>query len=136
MCLFFSGRKEGLFIDEVYTYGLSNSYYAPFVDDLKDDDMIDKVITRQELLDYLTVDDSDKFSAGSVYYNQSQDVHPPLYYWLFNFASSLNCGNFSLWTGLVLDLVIYLLTLAALYLLALKLLKARIAPLLWCCCTG
>lgn len=124
VCLFFSGRKEGLFIDEVYTYGLSNSYYAPFVDDLKDDDMIDKVITRQELLDYLTVDDSDKFSAGSVYYNQSQDVHPPLYYWLFNFASSLNCGNFSLWTGLVLDLVIYLLTLAALYLLALKLFES------------
>ncbi len=124
VCLFFAGRKEGLFIDEVYTYGLSNSYYAPYVDDLKNDDMIDKVITRQELFDYLTVNDSDKFSAGSVYYNLSQDVHPPLYYWLFNFASSLDRGNFSLWTGLVLDLVIYILTLVVLYLLALKLFES------------
>lgn len=121
VCFLFAGRKEGLFIDEVYTYGLSNSYYAPFVDDLKDDDMIDKVITRQELFDYLTVNESDKFSADSVYYNQTQDVHPPLYYWLFNFASSLNRGNFSMWTGFALDFILYLLTIAVLYLLVLKL---------------
>lgn len=121
VCFFFAQRKEGLFIDEVYTYGLSNSYYAPFVGDLKDGDMIDKVITREELFDYLTVNDTDKFSAGSVYYNQSRDVHPPLYYWLFNFASSLNSGSFSLWTGLVLDFIIYLLTLIVLYMLAVKL---------------
>ncbi len=125
VCLFFANRKEGLFIDEVYTYGLSNSYYAPFVDDLKDDNLIDKVITREELFEYLTVDEDDSFSADSVYYNQTQDVHPPLYYWLFNFASSLNSGNFSLWTGLVLDLIIYLLTLIVLYLLVLKLFKSR-----------
>ena len=125
VCLFFANRKEGLFIDEVYTYGLSNSYYAPYVDDLKDDNLIDKVITRDELFEYLTVDEEDSFSAGSVYYNQTQDVHPPLYYWLFNFASSLNSGNFSLWTGLVLDLIIYLLTLIVLYLLVLKLFESR-----------
>ena len=121
VCFLFAVRKEGLFIDEVYTYGLSNSYYAPFVADLKDGDMIDKVITRQELFDYLTVNDSDKFSADSVYYNQTRDVHPPLYYWLFNFASSLNQGSFSLWTGLILDFFLYFLTLVVLYALVIKL---------------
>ena len=121
VCFLFAGRKEGLFIDEVYTYGLSNSYYAPFVSDLKDGDMIDKVITREELFDYLAVNDSDKFSAGSVYYNQTRDVHPPLYYWLFNFASSLSSGSFSFRTGLVLDFILYILALAVLYLLVLKL---------------
>ena len=28
VCFLFSSRKEGMFIDEIYTYGLSNSYYA------------------------------------------------------------------------------------------------------------
>ncbi len=121
VCFLFAGRKEGLFIDEVYTYGLSNSYYAPFAADLKDGDLIDKVITRQELFDYLTVNESDRFSAASVYYNQTRDVHPPLYYWLFNFASSLNSGHFSFRTGLVLDFILYILTLAVLYFLVLKL---------------
>ena len=121
VCFLFAGRKEGLFIDEVYTYGLSNSYYAPFVADLKDGDMIDKVFTREELFDYLAVTEGDRFSAGSVYYNQTRDVHPPLYYWLFNFASSLSSGSFSFRTGLVLDCILYTISLIVLYALGIKL---------------
>ena len=79
-CFLFAGRKEGMFIDEIYSYGLANSYYAPFVTDLKDGDMLDKVMTRQELVDYLSVGEGDGFAFGSVYYNQIRDVHPPLYY--------------------------------------------------------
>ena len=30
VCFLFSARKEGMFIDEIYTYGLSNSSYSPF----------------------------------------------------------------------------------------------------------
>ena len=84
----FAARKSGMFIDEIYTYGLANSYYAPYVTDIKGGDLIDKVMTREELTDYLTVGADDRFAAGSVYYNQTRDVHPPLYYWLFNFVSS------------------------------------------------
>lgn len=118
VCFLFGNRKEGMFIDEVYTYGLSNSYYAPFVSSLKDGDMIDKVFTRQELLDYVSVGDNDRFAAGSVYYNQVHDVHPPLYYWIFNFVSSLTPNHFSKWTGLILDFVFYIITLLLLYKLA------------------
>ena len=31
VCLLFSGRKEGMFIDEIYTYGLSNNSSGPFL---------------------------------------------------------------------------------------------------------
>ena len=34
VCALFSVRKSGYFVDEVYTFGLSNSYYKPFVIDL------------------------------------------------------------------------------------------------------
>ena len=30
-------RKEGLWLDEVYSYGLANSSFKPFVTDLHDD---------------------------------------------------------------------------------------------------
>ncbi|MDO4982019.1 MAG: glycosyltransferase family 39 protein [Eubacteriales bacterium] len=125
VCCLFAGRKEGLFIDEAYTYGLSNSYYAPYVYDIKDKDMIDKVISHEELLDYMTVGEDDAFAFCSVYYNQSMDVHPPLYYWLFNFASSLHRGVMDFKAGLILNYVIYILTLVFLYKLAFILFNSR-----------
>ena len=127
VCFLFASRKEGMFIDEIYSYGLANSYYAPFVTDLKDGDMLDKLMTRQELVDYLSVGEDDAFAFGSVYYNQVRDVHPPLYYWLLNIASSLSPGVFSMWTGLVLGYVIFMLTLILLYALVLELLDSRCA---------
>lgn len=126
VCLMFAARKDGMFIDEIYTYGLSNSYYAPYVTDIKGGSLIDKVMTREELTDYLTVGEGDRFAVGSVYYNQTRDVHPPLYYWLFNFVSSLVPGEFSMWPALILDLVIYLLTLFVLYKLSLLLFGSRL----------
>ena len=66
VCFLFASRKEGMFIDEIYSYGLANSYYAPFVTDLKDGNMLDKVMSRQELVDYLSVGDDDGFAFGSV----------------------------------------------------------------------
>lgn len=127
VCFLFAGRKEGMFIDEIYSYGLANSYYAPFVTDLKDGDMLDKVISRQELVDYLSVGVDDRFAFGSVYYNQVQDVHPPLYYWLLNIASSMTPGIFSMWTGLVLGWLIYMAALIMLYALVMKLFESRCA---------
>ena len=127
VCFLFAGRKEGMFIDEIYSYGLANSYYAPFVTDLKDGDLRDKVMTRQELVDYLAVGEDDGFAFGSVYYNQVRDVHPPLYYWLLNIASSVTPGVFSMWTGLVLGYIIFMLTLILLYALVLTLFDSRAA---------
>lgn len=127
VCLLFCTRKEGMFIDEIYSYGLSNSFYAPYVTDVKGGDMTDKVFTRDELNDYLAVTDGDAFAAGSVYYNQTRDVHPPLYYWLLNLVCSLFPGEFSMWTGLALNLIIYLAALIVLYKLALLLFDSRLA---------
>ena len=104
VCLLFSTRKAGMFIDEIYTYGLSNSSFHPFLstDGERYGSIEHRVITREELLDYVSITGDEGFDFASVYYNQVHDVHPPLYYWLFNIASTLARGSFSKWTGLVL----------------------------------
>ena len=126
VCFLFSSRKQGMFIDEIYTYGLSNSSYRPFLGGLKYDSIERRVVTRDELLDYVTVSGDEGFDFASVYYNQVNDVHPPLYYWLFNIASTLARGSFSKWTGLVLDWVIYLGCVWMLYALVRKLGGSRL----------
>ena len=89
VCLLFGIRKTGMFIDEIYSYGLSNSRYAPFLSDLKGGELTDKIFTPEDIDAYLTVGNGDQFAFGSVYYNQTKDVHPPLYYWIFNAVSSV-----------------------------------------------
>ena len=121
VCLLFCTRKQGLFIDEVYTYGLSNSYEAPYLTDLKDGDLTDKIITREEAEAYLTVGPEDAFRFDSVYHNLERDVHPPLYYWIFHFVSSVFQHSSSKWIGLGINAVLFLLTCAVLSALCLQL---------------
>ena len=121
VCLLFGMRKTGMFIDEIYSYGLSNSEYAPYLSDLKGGELTDQVFTPEELDGYLTVSSGDRFAFGSVYYNQTRDVHPPLYYWVFNAVSSLFPGSASKWIGVGINIVFYLLTLFVLFRLVLLL---------------
>lgn len=107
----FGIMKYGYFIDEIYTYGLSNSYYTPFIKYINSDDGViaDTILTKEDFTDYITVTGDDAFKFDSVYYNQTQDVHPPLYYFLIHFVSSFNSGKeLSKWTGLGLNLVIFI----------------------------
>ncbi len=121
VCVLFSVRKQGMFIDEIYTYGLSNSRYRPFLGGLKYGEIDHRVVTREELLDYVSITEDEGFDFASVYDNQVHDVHPPLYYWLFNIASTLARGRFSKWIGLSLDGVLYLAAVLLLYILVRKL---------------
>ncbi len=125
VCLLFSVRKQGMFIDEIYTYGLSNNSSGPFLEDMKGGHVQDTVFTRDELMDYVSVSGEEGFDFASVYYNQVNDVHPPLHYWLFNIVSSLVPGTFSKWTGLALNYVIYMLSLIVLYALVRKMHGSR-----------
>ena len=107
--LFYGAQKSGMFIDEVYTFGLSNGYYTPFITDLLE---ADPILTRQEMTDYLTVSDGDAFCFGSVWYNQTQDVHPPLHYLLIHGISSLFPGSYSKWIGVIPNILLLLAALA------------------------
>ena len=62
-----------------------------------------------------------RFDYASVYYNQTQDVHPPLFYFLLHTVCSLFPGSFTKWTGLGMNFVLLGGTLAALYALGMEL---------------
>ena len=118
--------KSGMFIDEIYSYGLSNSSYMPFIGNGASDRIEEQTLTRDDFFDYLAITDGEaRFDVGSVYYNQVRDVHPPLYYWILNFCSSLAEGHFSKWIGLIPDLIIYLGALVLLYVLGLELFNSE-----------
>lgn len=124
--LFFAGQKKGYFIDEIYSWGLSNSYYKPFVASY---DVFDRWIEGDVFEDYMTVGEGERFAYGSVYYNQTQDVHPPLYYMLFHTLCSLTPGVFNKWQGILLNVFFYGGCLAMIFLTARRLTKSEGAAL-------
>ena len=121
----FCVKKTGMFIDEIYSYGLANGYYTPFLKDVLGGNAVEKVLTREMIFDYLTVGE-EGLDLVSVYYNQTQDVHPPLFYWLLHLVSRLTPGRFTKWTGLALNLVIYCATLCLLYKISRKLMGSDV----------
>lgn len=61
--------------------------------------------TPQEAKDYLVVSEDERLNYISPYYNQTRDVHPPLYYFLVHFVCSLFAGTFSKYTLFFINLV-------------------------------
>lgn len=134
--LFWFVKKSDMFIDEIVTYGLSNSYYAPFISDVPEDkSLINKVLTKEDFTEYLTVSEEDAFRFDSVYYNQTQDTQPPLYYMLLHLACSFFKGSYSKWIGLSINLLLYIGTLVLLYMAGRMILRsgkyAALATLLY-----
>lgn len=108
---FWCTQKNGMFLDEIYSYGLSNGYYTPFLTTIKQGDIVDTTFSHKELVDYLTTSEEDAFSYNSVFYNQMKDVHPPLFYVVLHTVSSVFPKTFSKWIGLGLNLLYFLITL-------------------------
>lgn len=63
--------------------------------------------TSEDAKDYMTVSSDEIFNYWSVYYNQSRDVHPPLFYILVHTFSTFCLGNFSKYIIFVLSLLFY-----------------------------
>jgi len=107
--IYFGVLKQGFHIDELYTYGLSNSYYNAFPDEFGE------WLPHNYYNNYLTTTDATQFEYGSVIHNQINDVHPPIYYILFHTVSSFLPYVFSKWIGISINIVIHLLTCLVLY---------------------
>ena len=126
--LWWGKQKLGFYVDELYTYGLSNSYMTPFYE--RTENYLDAYHTGSEFWEYLTVSEEDDFEFGSVWYNQERDVHPPFYYVLIHFVSSVFGGMFSKWIGLGINYLFYILSGVIFYKLTESLLKKEISRVL------
>lgn len=63
--------------------------------------------TPEEAKEYVTVSSDEIFSYWSVYYNQSRDVHPPLFYMLVHLVSSIYLNHFSKYIIFIINIVFY-----------------------------
>ncbi len=66
---------------------------------------------KEEALDYLAIQQEDIFNYFSVYHNQSRDVHPPLFYFLVHFISTIFYNQFSKYIIFIINLIFFIGTL-------------------------
>ncbi len=120
--VFFGNIKQGYFIDELFSYGLANSYSCPYVQDyFPDGDIRGHVITLEMIGDYLTVQPNERFSYVSVYRNQIRDCHSPFYYMLLHTVCSFFPNRMSKWFGLGLNIVLMALVTLMIFIICMEL---------------
>ncbi len=100
--LYVCGSKNGFHEDEYYTYYSSNRTQGFWIED-------GVPMDRQTILDEFTVVPGEGYNFGLVKEVQSWDVHPPVYYFLVHLVCSFSPGVFSMWQGLIINLICYLL---------------------------
>ena len=96
-------KKEDLDFDEILTFGLANNSFQLDIEDYKEYN------GEELLLQYAAVKEGETFNVENVFFNQKMDTHPPLYYLLVNFVSSIRKGTFSMWHGLIINLLFMLI---------------------------
>lgn len=139
-------QKQGFHMDEIWSYGLSNSSDGPFLD-VEDgvsywDITVDKFQNCNEWVsgelfhDYLTVQPDERFDYGSVWHNQTLDVHPPLYYILLHTVCSFFPNQFSGYYAFFLNCIFLIGTQIYLYLLTRRLSGSPVTALLACVLYG
>ena len=111
--IYFGNAKQGYFVDELWSYGLANSYYHPHV--YSDDALEERWVSGEYFRDYLEVLPEQRFRYGSVVYNQTQDYHPPLFYMVLHTISSLFPNTFSKWYGIIPNIVYFAVSMYLLF---------------------
>lgn len=102
--IYIDSQKEDFFIDELYSYGLMN-YKQAFI--FEEETFLKNWHNKEYFDEYLIVSNEEKMDWSPVYNNQTEDFHPPFYYLLLRLASSFTIGTFTKWSGLILNLVIF-----------------------------
>ena len=115
LAAFFGSRKQGYYIDEYYTYTLSNGTQLGIA--------IDEGSWQDTgpYLEQLVSSGEENFRFGQVYENNANDVHPPLYYFLIHLVSSFFPGVFSKWIGIGVNLFLWCFCLLIAYYMSLEL---------------
>ena len=118
--VFYGFNKSYIHMDEAYSLGLA-SYDKTEIQ--ANEDFYDTWHSKNYYEDYLTVNDDEKGSYSQVYENQKNDVHPPFYYLLLRFAMGFNLNHFSMWPGIIVNIIIYVFITIFMYLILQKLLQ-------------
>lgn len=102
--LFFGNMKKGYFVDELWSFGLANSYYHPHV---YSDGALEQWVDGDYFREYLEVSENERFQYGSVVDNQKNDYHPPLSYIVLHTICSLFPNTFSKWYAIIPNILYF-----------------------------
>lgn len=131
--LYMDCQKENFHIDETYSYILSNSQKVDEV--LNGGVFWDRWISHEDWDEFTSVQDGEQFDYATVYFNNTVDAHPPLFYWCLHTVCSLFPNSFNMWFGLGLNFVFHVLSLVVLYFISRRVIKnqwlALLPILLW-----
>ena len=122
-----ASNKHYIHMDEGYSYGLINydkldiSWNEGFYNIWHD---------SQYYTDYLIINEEEKMDWTPVYEQQKNDVHPPFYYFLLRIANSFSIGHFSIWPGIILNMIIHIGITIFTYLISSKLFKNKVYGLI------
>ena len=116
----FGLNKSYIHMDEAYSMGLA-SYDKTEIQN--NEDSYNTWHNGDYYEDYMSVHDDDGWEYAQVYENQKNDVHPPLYYLILRFAMGFSRNQFSMWPGLIINLIIFVFITIFMYLILQKLLE-------------
>lgn len=137
-------KKEGFFLDEVYTFELSNKQYTNseeicdvikkgelkrFADEFWDRDA-NHIYDYETFEKDLYISDHGAFNYLNVVTTQTMDVHPPLYYFIVHTICSITRSSNLTMIGFLINLVFLLMTCYLVYCISCKLFSNRYNALL------
>lgn len=119
---------KGTHIDEMYSYVLANSYDGSKISTI--DSYWDQWIDGNALMETITVQKGEGFSYDKVYYNNSFDCHPPLFYALLHTVCSVFTDQYTIWFGIALNMFLMVIADILIYLLSKEFINNKTAAVL------
>lgn len=120
--------KNYFHMDEMYSYGLAN---YDRVQIYENDDFYNEWHDADYYKDYIVVNEDERGDFAPVYNNQRDDVHPPLYYLLLRLGMEMMPGEFTKWSGIVINIMAFAVSSVFLYLIAEKLVRKQPVKEIW-----
>ena len=118
--IFVGTKKSYIHMDEAYSMGLA-SYDRVEIQD--NEDFYNTWHSKKYYEDYISVQENEKGRYAQVYENQKNDVHPPLYYLFLRIAMGFSKNGYSKWSGIVVNIIIFIGITLLTYLILQELLK-------------
>ncbi len=119
------GFKTYIHMDEAYSLGLA-SYDK--VEIQHNDDFYNVWHDGEYYEDYLSLQEDEFGEYSQVYENQKNDVHPPFYYLILRFAMGFAPGGYTIWPGVIINIVCYAFITLLSYALLQRILKDESHP--------
>lgn len=114
-------NKEYIHMDEAYSLGLA-SYDKTEIQN--NEDFYNNWHVKEYYEDYLSIQADETGNYSQVYENQKNDVHPPLYYLILRIAMGFSIGHFSIWPGIIINIIIYIFITWIMYLILKSVIKS------------